>query len=52
MVSVARLMGAYKEVPEWAYFTVLVIAIALGAAGVGAYPTGTTPAVVLYGCVS
>ncbi|KAK0457210.1 OPT-domain-containing protein [Desarmillaria tabescens] len=28
---------------------VLVFSIALGAAGVGAYPTSTTPAVVLYG---
>lgn len=44
-----RLMQNYKEVPEWAYFSLLVVAIALGAAGVGAYPTETTPAVVLYG---
>ncbi|KAJ7889565.1 OPT-domain-containing protein [Mycena olivaceomarginata] len=44
-----RLMMAYKEVPEWHYLVVLVAAIALGAAGVGAYPTETTPAVVLYG---
>ena len=42
-------MQQYKEVPEWAYFALLVVAIALGAAGVGAYPTETTPAVVLYG---
>ncbi|KDQ62166.1 hypothetical protein JAAARDRAFT_65967 [Jaapia argillacea MUCL 33604] len=45
----SRLMGSYKEVPEWVYFCVLVIAIGLGAAGVGAYPTQTSPAVVLYG---
>ncbi|KAH7105168.1 OPT oligopeptide transporter [Auriculariales sp. MPI-PUGE-AT-0066] len=45
----SRLMSAYKEVPEYWYFSVLVISIALGAAGVGAWPTGTTPAVVLYG---
>ncbi|KAJ6462667.1 OPT-domain-containing protein [Mycena vitilis] len=44
-----RLMMAYKEVPEWHYLVVLVLAIALGAAGVGAYPTETSPAVVLYG---
>ncbi|KAJ7741785.1 OPT-domain-containing protein [Mycena maculata] len=44
-----RLMSAYKEVPEWQYMIVLVIAIALGAAGVGVYPTETSPAVVLYG---
>ncbi|KAF8922078.1 OPT-domain-containing protein [Mucidula mucida] len=45
----SRLMSAYKEVPEWHYLIVLVVSIALGAAGVGAYPTHTTPAVVLYG---
>ncbi|KAJ6602095.1 OPT-domain-containing protein [Mycena vulgaris] len=44
-----RLMMSYKEVPEWQYLIVLVVAIALGAAGVGVYPTETTPAVVLYG---
>ncbi|KAJ7182199.1 oligopeptide transporter 4 [Mycena crocata] len=44
-----RLMLAYKEVPEWQYLAVLVIAIGLGAAGVGVYPTQTSPAVVLYG---
>ncbi|KAJ7203968.1 OPT-domain-containing protein [Mycena rebaudengoi] len=44
-----RLMMAYKEVPEWQYLIILVLAIALGAAGVGAYPTETSPAVVLYG---
>ncbi|KAJ7478906.1 OPT-domain-containing protein [Mycena latifolia] len=44
-----RLMMSYKEVPEYWYLIVLVAAIALGAAGVGVYPTETTPAVVLYG---
>ncbi|KAJ7681289.1 OPT-domain-containing protein [Mycena rosella] len=44
-----RLMEAYTEVPEWQYLIILVGAIALGAAGVGVYPTETTPAVVLYG---
>jgi len=44
-----RLMRNYKEVPEYVYFAVLVASIALGAAGIGAYPTHTTPAVVLYG---
>ncbi|KAJ7897829.1 OPT-domain-containing protein [Mycena leptocephala] len=43
------LMMSYKEVPEWQYLIILVAAIALGAAGVGAYPTETSPAVVLYG---
>ncbi|EJD47639.1 OPT oligopeptide transporter [Auricularia subglabra TFB-10046 SS5] len=45
----SRIMRNYKEVPEWWYFSVLVGSIALGAAGVGAWPTTTTPAVVLYG---
>lgn len=48
-MMIARLMKSYKEVPEWVYFSVLVVSIAIGAAGVGAYPTQTTPAVVLYG---
>jgi len=43
------LMMAYKEVPEWQYLIVLVIAIGIGAAGIGVYPTETSPAVVLYG---
>ncbi|KAK0482776.1 OPT-domain-containing protein [Armillaria novae-zelandiae] len=45
----SRLMSAYKEVPEWQYALVLIFSLALGAAGIGAYPTSTTPAVVLYG---
>ncbi|KKA27173.1 hypothetical protein TD95_004305 [Thielaviopsis punctulata] len=44
-----RLMSKYKEVPEWWYAIVLVAAIAVGAAGIGAWPTHTSPAVVLYG---
>jgi hypothetical protein len=44
-----RFMRSYHEVPEYAYFAVLVASIALGAAGVGAFPTHTSPAVVLYG---
>jgi hypothetical protein len=44
-----RLMRSYREVPEYAYFGVLVASIALGAAGVGAFPTHTSPAAVLYG---
>ncbi|KAJ6518530.1 OPT-domain-containing protein [Mycena vulgaris] len=44
-----RLMMAYEEVPEWQYLIILVIAIGIGAAGVGVYPTETSPAVVLYG---
>jgi hypothetical protein len=44
-----RLMRNYREVPEYVYFGVLVASIALGAAGVGAFPNLTSPAVVLYG---
>jgi hypothetical protein len=44
-----RLMGNYREVPDRVYFVVLVASIALGAAGIGAFPTHTSPAVVLYG---
>jgi hypothetical protein len=44
-----RLMRSYREVPEYVYFGVLVASIALGVAGVGAFPTHTSPAVVLYG---
>ena len=49
-----RLMRKYREVPEYVYLGVLVVSIALGAAGVGAFPTHTSPAVVLYGgtCLS
>ena len=44
-----RLMRSYREVPEYVYLGVLLVSIALGAAGVGAFPTHTSPAVVLYG---
>ena len=44
-----RLMRSYREVPEYMYFGVLVVSIALGAAGVCAFPTHTSPAVVLHG---
>ncbi|KAM7192183.1 OPT oligopeptide transporter domain containing protein [Rhypophila sp. PSN 637] len=42
-----RLMAAYKEVPEWWYMVTLVVAVALGMAGIGYYETHTTPFVVL-----
>jgi OPT family small oligopeptide transporter len=44
-----RLMKAYKEVPEWWYMICLAIAIAVGCAGIAAWPTNTTPWVVFYG---
>lgn len=36
-----RLAQSYKEVPEWWYLIVLVVAFGLGIAGVAAYPTNT-----------
>ena len=44
-----RLMRSYREVPEWAYLIVLCVSIGLGAAGIAAYPTNTSPAAALYG---
>ncbi|KAI1497904.1 OPT oligopeptide transporter protein-domain-containing protein [Biscogniauxia marginata] len=44
-----RLMSHYPEVPEWWYTIVLVIAIAFGCAGIAAWDTYTSPAVVFYG---
>ena len=44
-----RLMRSYEEVPEWVYLIVLCASIGIGAAGIAAYPTNTTPAAALYG---
>ncbi|WRT70854.1 OPT family small oligopeptide transporter [Kwoniella shivajii] len=44
-----RLMRAYPEVPEWWYLLVLLFAMGCGMAGIGAWDTYTTPAVVLFG---
>lgn len=44
-----RHMKKYKEVPEWWYLTVLLLAAGLGMAAVAVWPTGTSPAVVVYG---
>lgn len=46
-----KLMRVYKEVPEYVFFIVLLAALGVGMAGVAAYPTGTTPAVVIYGII-
>ncbi|CAM1506483.1 Fc.00g061240.m01.CDS01 [Cosmosporella sp. VM-42] len=46
-----RLMKVYPEVPEWWYLICLVIAIALGIAGIASWPTYTSPAVVFYGII-
>jgi hypothetical protein len=44
-----KLMRSYKEVPEWWYLIVLLIAVGCGMAGIGAWETYTNPAVVLFG---
>ncbi|KAI0121384.1 oligopeptide transporter 2 [Xylariales sp. AK1849] len=44
-----RLMAKYREVPEWWYTVVIIIAIALGCAGIAGWETYTSPGVVLYG---
>ncbi|KAJ4859625.1 OPT oligopeptide transporter protein domain-containing protein [Trichoderma breve] len=44
-----RLMKAYPEVPEWWYLICLVLAIALGVAGIAGWNTNTSPGVVFYG---
>lgn len=44
-------MASYPEVSEWYYLGVLLIAMGLGMAGIGAWETFTTPAVVIYGII-
>jgi len=46
-----RLMKPYREVPEWVYLAVLCAAVGIGAAGIAAYPTHTSPIAVLYGLI-
>lgn len=46
-----RLMTAYPEVPEWWFAILLVIAMAIGMTSVGAWPTNTSPVVVIYGII-
>lgn len=46
-----RLMKAYPEVPEWWFAILLVIAMAIGMTSVGAWPTNTSPVVVIYGII-
>lgn len=44
-----RLMKVYPEVPEWWYMICLVVAVALGCAAIGNWPTYTSVGVVFYG---
>ena len=46
-----RLMQAYPEVSEWVYLGVLCVAAGCGIAGIAAWETYTTPAVVIYGII-
>lgn len=46
-----RLMKRYPEVPEWWFGILLLIAMAIGMVSVGAYPTHTSPSVVIYGII-
>lgn len=46
-----RMMKVYPEVPEWWYFLVLCAAVGVGVAGLAAYPTYTTPAVIIFGII-
>lgn len=45
----SRLMRSYKEVPEWWYAVINLVAIAFGVAVVAGWPTNTTPGVVFFG---
>ncbi|KAM3444273.1 hypothetical protein MY4824_000162 [Beauveria thailandica] len=44
-----RLMKSYKEVPEWWYAICLILAVAVGVAGIVHYPTHTSPGTILFG---
>lgn len=44
-----RLMQAYPEAPEWWYSIVLLVAVALGLAGLLAYPTRTSVSSLFFG---
>ncbi|KZW01241.1 OPT-domain-containing protein [Exidia glandulosa HHB12029] len=44
-----RLMRAYPEAPEWWYTVILLVAIALGLAGLLAYPTRTNVSSLFFG---
>jgi OPT family oligopeptide transporter len=41
----------YRDVPEWVYLIVLLVFAAIGMIGVGVYPTGTSPVVMIFGIV-
>ena len=48
----ARLMRQnYIDVPEWVYLIVLLVFAAIGMIGVGIYPTGTSPVVLVFGLI-
>ncbi|KAM3503523.1 hypothetical protein MY11210_008678 [Beauveria gryllotalpidicola] len=46
-----RHMQKYKEVPDWWYLFVLLISAAIGIMSMAVWPTGTSPAVVVFGII-
>ncbi|KAJ6782229.1 hypothetical protein PWT90_08857 [Aphanocladium album] len=46
-----RHMRKYKEVPDWWYLIVLLISAGVGMMSMAIWPTGTTPAVVVFGMI-
>lgn len=46
-----RHMSKYKEVPDWWYLIVLLLSAALGMTSMAVWPTGTSPAVVVFGII-
>ncbi|CAG9983808.1 unnamed protein product [Clonostachys byssicola] len=45
----SRLMSAYKEVPEWWYLILNIVAVAVGVGAVAGWPTHTSVGVVFFG---
>ncbi|KAJ4147657.1 hypothetical protein LMH87_002165 [Akanthomyces muscarius] len=46
-----RHMRKYKEVPDWWFLIVLLISAAVGMMSMAVWPTGTSPAVVVFGLI-
>ncbi|KAF7556436.1 hypothetical protein G7Z17_g1402 [Cylindrodendrum hubeiense] len=44
-----RLMSVYREVPEWWYFMLNIVAVVFGVAAVAGWPTNTSVGVVFFG---
>ncbi|XWX02244.1 hypothetical protein V2A60_010279 [Cordyceps javanica] len=46
-----RQMSKYREVPDWWYLAVLLVSAAVGMMSMAVWPTGTSPAVVVFGII-